>query len=964
MNREGILKKGIPPGAIAGNEYDLFFFSIVDFSYLFQRPQQLASHFAKRGHRVFYLNITRFVPARSEEDFKIREIKKNLYEVFLKSPEVLRVYDAYLESGTLEILFSSLEALRREWGLITCVSLVHNPYWTPLALKMKDRHYWKIHYDCMDEWDTFKHIGEPLLATEKELVEKADLVTVTAELLLSKWGEARKDCCLVRNACDYEHFNKPVRSDPLAGIKKPIVGFFGGIADWVDIELIEYGATQRRDWSFVLLGGISTDVSAIEKLPNVFLPGNKPYEEMPAYLRRFDVCIIPFKKNKVTEAADPVKLYEYLTSGKPIVARNLNAIRRCRDYVYLFDSGEEFVQSIESALNENDPGMREKRKSLASLNTWDQRTGVMEEEIRKQYKKASIVLVTHNQGPLLETSIENLLAKTDYPNIEVILVENRPREDIRTYLDLLRRRYDWIKFVPSNKKDLAGAYGLGVEISEGEYIVLLSGKTIVTKGWLTKLISYLEKNPDIGVIGPSSIRRPGHARDEASNWKNYGIHNVAYRCPPAKEGSFTEVNALPGSCVAARRTLIVGQPPFSNSPPHHPTFVGALYITPLRGLGGIIAKKAKLKGYRVACAEDVFVHDFRQAASIRRKGTHMLLQIRNMVRRLVGVGSAGIDKAKTSALFKSSRAIDENIQKTKEHWGKESDAWQIGRGIFWLEHELVQVRINEKVTGDPAKTPSQYFKEVMAKWGYTFPLQRCLTLGCGAGFLERELAQYNFCLRHDAFDISDGAIEKAVKAARENNLTHIHYEVRDINKIQLPSETYDAVFGVSSLHHLTALEHIFEEVIKTLKPGGIFFVNEYVGPSRFQWTEKQLEIINAILRILPGKYKRVVTDPTVVKEVEVRPTIEMVRNVDPSEAARSEEILPLLNKYFKVREIKPFGGTILHALLTNITGNFKPDDEEDVRLLKTIFYFEDLLMEQGELPSDFAVIIAEKNIWR
>jgi SAM-dependent methyltransferase len=466
------------------------------------------------------------------------------------------------------------------------------------------------------------------------------------------------------------------------------------------------------------------------------------------------------------------------------------------------------------------------------------------------------------------------------------------------------------------------------------------------------------------VIGPSSIRRPGHARDEASNWKNYGIHNVAYRCPPAKEGSFTEVNALPGSCVAARRTLIVGQPPFSNSPPHHPTFVGALYITPLRGLGGIIAKKAKLKGYRVACAEDVFVHDFRQAASIRRKGTHMLLQIRNMVRRLVGVGSAGIDKAKTSALFKSSRAIDENIQKTKEHWGKESDAWQIGRGIFWLEHELVQVRINEKVTGDPAKTPSQYFKEVMAKWGYTFPLQRCLTLGCGAGFLERELAQYNFCLRHDAFDISDGAIEKAVKAARENNLTHIHYEVRDINKIQLPSETYDAVFGVSSLHHLTALEHIFEEVIKTLKPGGIFFVNEYVGPSRFQWTEKQLEIINAILRILPGKYKRVVTDPTVVKEVEVRPTIEMVRNVDPSEAARSEEILPLLNKYFKVREIKPFGGTILHALLTNITGNFKPDDEEDVRLLKTIFYFEDLLMEQGELPSDFAVIIAEKNIWR
>ena len=106
------------------------------------------------------------------------------------------------------------------------------------------------------------------------------------------------------------------------------------------------------------------------------------------------------------------------------------------------------------------------------------------------------------------------------------------------------------------------------------------------------------------------------------------------------------------------------------------------------------------------------------------------------------------------------------------------------------------------------------------------------------------------------------------------------------------------------------------------------------------------------------------TDPSIIKEVEIRPTIKMVKDVDASEAIRSEEILPLLNKHFKVVEVKPFGGTVLHALLTNITGNFKPDDEEDVKLLKTIFYFEDLLMEQGELSSDFAVIIAKKNLWR
>jgi SAM-dependent methyltransferase len=227
--------------------------------------------------------------------------------------------------------------------------------------------------------------------------------------------------------------------------------------------------------------------------------------------------------------------------------------------------------------------------------------------------------------------------------------------------------------------------------------------------------------------------------------------------------------------------------------------------------------------------------------------------------------------------------------------------------------------------------------------------------------LERGFAQSNFCLRHDAFDISYGAIEKAIAAAREMNLTHIHYEVRDINKIQLLPATYDVVFGIGSLHPFVELEHIFNEVNKALKPGGFFFVYEYVGPSRFQWRERQLEAINGILKILPRKYKTFVTDPSIVKEAETRPA---VKDVDASGAARSGEILPLLDKYFKVLEIRHFGGGLLQALLTNIAGNFKLEDEEDVKLLKTIFYFEDLLMEHEEVASDFAVIIAEKNIWR
>lgn len=301
-----------------------------------------------------------------------------------------------------------------------------------------------------------------------------------------------------------------------------------------------------------------------------------------------------------------------------------------------------------------------------------------------------------------------------------------------------------------------------------------------------------------------------------------------------------------------------------------------------------------------------------------------------------------------------------DIQKTKEHWGKEAGTWQVGRGIFWLEHPEVQKRINEKVSGNGNISPYQYLIQFMSDKGYTFPLDRCLTLGCGAGDLEIGLSNYNFCLRHDAVDIADKAIEKAISSAKAKNLNHIYYQVQDVNAISLPENIYDIVFGVGSIHHVAKLEHVFAEVNKSLKPKGIFFLNEYVGPSRFQWTDKQINVMNSILKILPLKYKKVITKPSVIKEICGRPAINDVINVDPSEAIRSGDILPLINKTFNTLEVKKIGGTILHELLSNIAGNFHPNNNTDMLFLETIFKIEDALIEAGEISSDFVVIIAQK----
>lgn len=340
-------------------------------------------------------------------------------------------------------------------------------------------------------------------------------------------------------------------------------------------------------------------------------------------------------------------------------------------------------------------------------------------------------------------------------------------------------------------------------------------------------------------------------------------------------------------------------------------------------------------------------------------------QIGQLYGKLLGVSSPFRRWLTTMFTGKTGESLPKtdtiSLQRTKDHWGKEAGTWQVGRGIFWLEHEAVQRRINEKVSGDPGADPIQYLMRFMSEKGYTFPVERCLTLGCGAGNLERKISQYDFCLHHDAFDLAEGAIERARSEAERRDLHCVQYEVRNINEIHLQENRYDVVFGSAAVHHFEKLEHIFSEVNKALKPEGIFFLNEYIGPSRFQWTDRQLEVMNAVLRILPKKYKMDVTNPAVWKETCVRQPVEEVIAFDPTEAIRSAEIVSLMKRYFHVVEIKETGGAILHSLLTNIAGNFKIDDRSDMKLLRLLFDLEDVLMETGDLSSDFAVIIAMKH---
>jgi SAM-dependent methyltransferase len=300
--------------------------------------------------------------------------------------------------------------------------------------------------------------------------------------------------------------------------------------------------------------------------------------------------------------------------------------------------------------------------------------------------------------------------------------------------------------------------------------------------------------------------------------------------------------------------------------------------------------------------------------------------------------------------------------RAKEFWENSESYWNNASWQHWLQHPKVQERLNVLTTGSPHKDRYQAFIERYFPMpsDRTTRVDRALTLGCGQGEFERGLAKYHFATVHDALDISESAAAEAARLAKAAGLNHVRYQSGDLNTIELPRHTYDVVFGISSVHHVAKLEHLFEQVALCLKPGGYFLLDEFIGPSQFQWTADQLATANEELRRLPEELRRhVVTG--VVRDTIVRPTIAEMNAGDPSEAIRSNEIVRLLPHYFDVLEIKGYGGSVLHLLLEGICGNFDEDNPSSMERLRSLFEFEDRAIASGKLPHDFANIVARKN---
>lgn len=274
----------------------------------------------------------------------------------------------------------------------------------------------------------------------------------------------------------------------------------------------------------------------------------------------------------------------------------------------------------------------------------------------------------------------------------------------------------------------------------------------------------------------------------------------------------------------------------------------------------------------------------------------------------------------------------------------------------WLQHPVLLDFVHRRVTGDPALPTYLWFRDKF----FPQPVELGLILGCGFGGFERSAINIRMANRFHAHDISGGAVEKAREAAAEGGLgDKIEYHVTDLNRFTLPANTYDAVFIIMAAHHIVELDNLFEQAARALKPGALLFLDEYIGPNQFQSPPLAVEIINRLLAALPQRYRyNLIHANGSVVERFTPPPPEVFEQNDPSEAIRSADIVPTLEKYFDLVEFRPYGGAIQHMLFSGIMGNFDEHNETDVALLNTIAIFEETLEKTGALGSEFAAIVA------
>ena len=358
--------------------------------------QHVAVQLAASGYRVFYidsLGLRR--PSASAHDTKriVNRLKKlvrgprlaqkNLwvwspFVVPFQKYSLIRRFNRFLLSSMLKFHMNKA-GIKRE------ILWTYNPLTTYL---LNIRGFKKIVYHCVDDIKAQPGMPANIFEhAEKDLVERSHIVFASSPKLAETRGVWNPNTHYFPNVADFRHFSKAhdlktIIPDDLLKIPVPRIGFIGAISDYkVDFNLLRCIAKARPDWSLVLIGKVGegdpwTKTRLFQDIPNIHLMGPRPYSKLPCYLKGLDVTILPNVLNEYTESMFPMKFFEYLAAGKPVVSVDLPALREYRNVVRIARSPQDFIRGIDEALKGNIAPLEE-RISVAKEHTYEIRTNKM-----------------------------------------------------------------------------------------------------------------------------------------------------------------------------------------------------------------------------------------------------------------------------------------------------------------------------------------------------------------------------------------------------------------------------------------------------------------------------------------------------------------------------------------------------------------------------------------------------------
>ena len=380
--------------------HNIVYFGPEKWDGLWRNRHQLMSRFA-RHNKVLYVEPKRYLQAghyhranasscrwnfrtADKEDW-VTQLTQNLY--IYHGPIFTRIFRRFpLKKITFRLWKLVLRLTMWKMGFDSPIVWLSHPSMANLIKSFRGK---LLIYHVVDEYKGYCCVSvnttrrKQLEALEPQMLNKADMVIVVSKNLLESKLPFNKHTYLVPNGVDYEAYDRALQSDgplpsDIARLPGPVIGYSGLISARLDLGLLQHIASSHPDWSVALMGVVKDNHCAVElrrlkKMRNVYFLGTKEVDHIPCYLKAFDICLVPYRLSEETQNADPLKLYEYMAVGKPIVTTSFPAAQQFQHIVRIADSKDEFIRHIEDALSATDELLFLKSRQIAAENTWEDR---------------------------------------------------------------------------------------------------------------------------------------------------------------------------------------------------------------------------------------------------------------------------------------------------------------------------------------------------------------------------------------------------------------------------------------------------------------------------------------------------------------------------------------------------------------------------------------------------------------